>query len=239
MKLIVVGTGSSGNGYILTNGKESLLIEAGMPLKDVKKALDFNISSIHGCLISHSHGDHSKYAKDYIKNGIKVYSSFETISEIGCVGHSLESGSIYYHGSFIISPFVLKHDVKCFGYMIYHKEIGKLIFATDTSYIPYTFKEVSTWLLECNYDTEIIDEKTADHELNLSLRNRITSSHLSLSSVKKILISQNLSLTTSIVLLHMSDSNSDENKFVDEIQSTFGIKTYSAKNGLEIQLKIL
>jgi phosphoribosyl 1,2-cyclic phosphodiesterase len=56
MKLIVIGTGSKGNGYVLQDSKgECLLIEAGMKLIEVKKVLDFNIQNIHGMLVSHEH----------------------------------------------------------------------------------------------------------------------------------------------------------------------------------------
>jgi phosphoribosyl 1,2-cyclic phosphodiesterase len=56
MKLIVVGTGSKGNGYVLQDSKgECLLIEAGMKLIEVKQVLNFNIQNIQGMLVSHEH----------------------------------------------------------------------------------------------------------------------------------------------------------------------------------------
>lgn len=55
MKLKVLGSGSSGNCYILENDTEALIIEAGVPFMEVKKALDFNISKIQGVVISHEH----------------------------------------------------------------------------------------------------------------------------------------------------------------------------------------
>ena len=44
MELKVLGSSSSGNCYILDNGSEALIIEAGIRFMEVKKALDFNIS---------------------------------------------------------------------------------------------------------------------------------------------------------------------------------------------------
>ena len=41
MVLKVLGSGSSGNCYILESDTEALIIEAGVPFLDVKKALDF------------------------------------------------------------------------------------------------------------------------------------------------------------------------------------------------------
>lgn len=55
MKLTIVGSGSSGNSYVLENESEILLIEAGMPLKKVQEYINFNIKKIKGLLVSHEH----------------------------------------------------------------------------------------------------------------------------------------------------------------------------------------
>lgn len=55
-KLKCFGSSSSGNGYILENENEALLIECGCRFMDCKKAMNFQISKIVGCLISHEHG---------------------------------------------------------------------------------------------------------------------------------------------------------------------------------------
>jgi phosphoribosyl 1,2-cyclic phosphodiesterase len=56
MKLKVIGSGSSGNGYILKDSTEhSLVIEAGMPFIEYKKFVDFKINNIWACVISHAH----------------------------------------------------------------------------------------------------------------------------------------------------------------------------------------
>ena len=51
-----VCSGSNGNQYILENENEVLLIEAGCNLKKTKIAINFNISKVVGCIISHEHG---------------------------------------------------------------------------------------------------------------------------------------------------------------------------------------
>lgn len=54
--LKVLNSGSEGNEYLLTNGKETLILECGVKFIDCKKALDFDLSSIQGCVVSHEHG---------------------------------------------------------------------------------------------------------------------------------------------------------------------------------------
>lgn len=69
MKLIVLGSSSSGNCYILDNGKEALIIEAGIRFQEVKKALDFNLRKVVGCVVTHAHNDHAKYIKAMVDSG--------------------------------------------------------------------------------------------------------------------------------------------------------------------------
>lgn len=53
MKLKIIGSGSSGNCYILESDTEALIIEAGLPFLEVKKALNFNVRKIVGVVASH------------------------------------------------------------------------------------------------------------------------------------------------------------------------------------------
>lgn len=56
MFLKCISSGSNGNSYVLISDKEILLIEAGVRLIEVKRHIDFQISKITGCIISHEHG---------------------------------------------------------------------------------------------------------------------------------------------------------------------------------------
>lgn len=51
-----IGTGSIGNSYALHNNNEVLLLDLGLPKREIVKALNYNISNIVGCVISHEHG---------------------------------------------------------------------------------------------------------------------------------------------------------------------------------------
>lgn len=52
-ELQVIGSGSSGNAYILQCNNETLLIELGVPWKDVLKSLNYKIEDVAGCIVSH------------------------------------------------------------------------------------------------------------------------------------------------------------------------------------------
>ena len=56
MKLKCIETGSTGNCYTLTSESgETLILDCGIPIKEIKKGLDWNIRGIRGMIISHAH----------------------------------------------------------------------------------------------------------------------------------------------------------------------------------------
>lgn len=56
MKLKCLATGSSGNCYLLqTDNGETLILDCGISIKEIKKGLDWNIRGIKGVIISHTH----------------------------------------------------------------------------------------------------------------------------------------------------------------------------------------
>lgn len=56
MKLKVIGSGSSGNAYILeSENGEKLILEAGVKIMRYKEALNFDIKGIRACVVTHAH----------------------------------------------------------------------------------------------------------------------------------------------------------------------------------------
>ncbi len=55
MKLKVLSSGSIGNCYLLECNNEILILDCGIPIKDIKIGLDFNLGGIQGVLVTHAH----------------------------------------------------------------------------------------------------------------------------------------------------------------------------------------
>lgn len=240
MKLKVLGSGSSGNCYLLQGKEETLIIECGIPYKTILKGLNFDLSNVVGCLVSHEHKDHSKATCDLIKNGIQIGSSIGTLREIDTSKlrsynlNFLKSELPTYMGGFDILPFKTEHDaVEPLGFLIRHKEMGKLLFITDSYYCQYNFTGVDHILVECNYSNKILEQR----ELPQKLKNRIVKSHFELENVKEFLKATDLQRTKEIVLIHLSDGNSNSEKFKTDIERLTGKPTYVADKGLEIELE--
>ena len=50
-----LASGSTGNAYHISDGSTSLLIECGIPIAKIKQGLNYRLSGVDGCLISHQH----------------------------------------------------------------------------------------------------------------------------------------------------------------------------------------
>lgn len=234
MKLHVLGSNSKGNGYILEGKSQTLLLECGLPLKDVKEALNFDLSKVVGALVSHSHGDHAKYANEYIRNGIKLWSNIELIDKT--LLQPIEAGKQFSIGEFKIIPFSVKHDVPCLGFLINHSESGNILFVTDTHYIPNRFKGLNQILIEANYEASILDNNLYDGKIDNTRYQRVLRSHMSLETCIEALKANDLKGVQNIVLIHLSPQNSDADLFKSRVIEVTGKPTYIAKKGLIIDL---
>jgi phosphoribosyl 1,2-cyclic phosphodiesterase len=241
MRLKVLGSSSAGNCYILENDKEALIIECGVRIEKIKQALKFNLSKVAGCLVSHEHLDHCKSVVDIIKSGINVYTTSGTYKGMNFeTNHHrakiIDPGHQFTVGSFKVIPFDVKHDAqKPVGFLINHDETGTVLFVTDTYYVETRFRGLNNIIVECNYSQEILDSKLAAGATPDFLRNRIFKSHMNLNTCKDLLRANDLSGVNNIVLIHLSDSNSNARQFKEEVTRCTGKVVHVAEPGLVIE----
>lgn len=207
-KLKVVGTGSSGNCYLLTVNDQTLVIEAGINFTKVKKALNFDLSGVVGVLVSHEHGDHADFVKDFVKFGKKVYCTSGTGNY-----NKIEYLKPFEIGLFRITPFEIFHDAKepC-GFLI-EFEGKRLAFVTDTNDLNIRLNNIDCWLIEANYSPS----KLKKSKLDISLKKRIQKSHMSIDRCKTILEAHNAEKSSLVLLIHGSEKHSDKEEFLTKI----------------------
>lgn len=230
IEIKTIASSSKGNCYHITDGSTPLLLECGIPFKEIRKALNFKTSSLAGCLVTHEHGDHTKGINDVLKAGINTYMSTGTKEALNIDHHRIkpvEAKKQFTVGTWTILPFDVEHDVnEPYGFLLVNKGGEKLLFATDTYYIRYKFKGLTHLLIECNYSMEILNENIASSRVHKWMKKRLIKSHFSLENVKEFLKANDLSKVQEIHLLHLSDTNSNEELFKREIQEITGKLVY-------------
>jgi len=243
MKLTVIGSCSRGNCYVLQNDNEALIIEAGCKFADVKRALGFNVRKVVGCLITHEHGDHAAHVKEFLAGAVEVYTSAGTAQSLKLEGNRkpaiCKAGALLTLGRFRILPFETKHDsAEPLGFLLQHPETGTVLFATDTYYLPCTFRGLNNVLIECNYRNDLLNENIEAGRIPAAVKNRTLTSHLSYKHCLEALQANDLTGVNNIVLIHLSDGNSNAEEFREGISKATGKRVHVAEPGLEIEFNV-
>ena len=229
MEIKTIASGSSGNCYLIDDGETRLLIEAGIQFKRIQRALEFDLQGVAACLVSHSHLDHCKAVKDLLKASIDCYMSHATAKALGISSHHratvVEPLQRFTVGSWAILPFDTVHDVPNMGFLLANKAGEKLIYLTDTPYCKYTFSGLTHILVEANYSIDMLKE---NKDLDSEVKKRVIRNHFSLENVKGFLRANDLGKVQEIWLLHLSEQNSCEKRFKEEVQKITGKPTYIA-----------
>ena len=208
LTLKVIGTGSLGNMYLLDYDGEKLVIDLGMPFKDLLLNID-NINGVVGGCLSHQHIDHfvQKTYEEVQKVGVKIITPTNT-----------KIGKRYKLGSFEIIPLPAIHNVECRAYLI---RVGgdTVLFATDTRLLPKVNNvKIDYFIVEVNYIERIREQVVlSDNESNGLHLNGIYQNHQSLESAVEYFDSLPYK-PKKIVTIHRSNSGLfDEKCVVDEL----------------------
>lgn len=238
LKIDVIASGSKGNAYAINDGKTTLLLEAGIDSKRMGKVL-LKYEGIAGAFITHEHKDHARSTEFLMRRGIPIYASNGTLDAVGCkfckCGYeSIVSGAGVNVGTFRMIPFEVEHDAADpLGFYIYsHESNESIVFATDMSAVYAKFRSFNYLMIECNYNSEILDWSEANGLISRVLAERVQNTHFSLDDVIEFLSANSFALDfcREIYLLHGSAKNCRKDMCRDEIQRLTGIPTYAFGN---------
>lgn len=216
-----LASGSKGNVTLVVTKKHNILIDAGLPLKKINERLEKGLPSIDMILITHTHDDHIKGLKSYIKEyNPKIYTKTKELVK------KIDYENIIYddfeEDNLSIKFFPLSHDTPCSGIII--KEDDKeLVYITDTGYINNKTLEKlinkDIYIMESNHDVE----KLRNGKYPFFLQQRILGDrgHLSNETASKYLLKLVGDNTKTIVLAHLSEENNTEDLALSTINNIF------------------
>lgn len=214
MKLKCLGSSSAGNCYLLTsNSGETLILDCGIPIKEIKKGLDWNIKDVVGVLCTHKHLDHSKSLDNFKKMSIPVFVPYQR-------NYNKKN-----YGGFTIYPFPLQtldgnwtHTdasgelCPIYGFLITHPEMGRMLYITDCEVIKWKFKDVNHILLGVNYDKDLIDRD------NAGKANHVFRGHLSIDTACNFVKASYSDNLQNVIMCHLSSENADSDSFIEKMK---------------------
>ena len=211
MDIQIIASGSRGNCYRVSDGKTALLLDAGIPYKEIQKALNFKVRDIAGVLVTHEHLDHCKAVDDLAKNGIDIYASSGTFNARNFSGHRMKE-----HDCEEPLGFLLQSDITN----------EKLLYFTDTYYLKYTFTGLTYIIGECNYSMDAIMYNVENGIIAKERVPRLLKSHMSLEHFMEFIKANDMSTVRTIYLAHMSSDNGSADKFKEAVQRQTGVEVY-------------
>src|ERR1041385_2141366 len=122
MRLIVLGSGSSGNVLYVESGDTSVLIDLGLSAKETdRRMVEFGLhpTRLSAIVITHEHSDHMKGVRVFSTTAdVPVYMSRATRTECNFPGdgekipwgETIVSSEPFQIGSLEIYPFTIPHD---------------------------------------------------------------------------------------------------------------------------------
>lgn len=205
---------SKGNAYMVSDGDTAILLECGLTLPKLKKAIGFSLSGCAACFVTHEHKDHSHAAAQLIKLGIPVYMSEGTARALELPeAEILNPGETVQIGWLRIMPFRVWHDAaQPVGYLIDDIRTGeRLLFAADTRNLDYVPKRLTYIAIECNYEEAVLSRS---QRMPDKLKERIRHTHMEVGDCIKYLHKLDLSRCLAVWLLHLSAGNSNEESWM-------------------------
>lgn len=138
----------------------------------------------------------------------------------------------YKIGNFIVQPLEVQHNCQNFAFIIEHEETGKIVFCTDAVSFPYKIKGINHFFIEANYREDLIINNLCKNETIRSHNEYHMEIGKTIEAIKRNINPE----LKNIVLIHLSDGQSDEKLFQKMVFEEVGIMPYVAERGLEVEI---
>lgn len=230
-KLKVVNTGSKGNCLIIEHNGKHLLLDVGLPYKEILKALNFNLKDCVGVCVSHAHfADHTKSLNNFINKAIPCYGNKDVCDKYA--GCELLPKILWLDG-FKIQNFDLDHNVPNTAFVVDLDNGIRVLYITDAKSVCKRVKNVNFAIVESNYDNNTLIDNMVNNESSRSHPEH----HLSLEGCIEYLKEIYSPSLQGVLLWHLSETNIDAEKALARVKEELGFdNVWIACKGLEIEL---
>ena len=159
--------------------------------------------------------DHSKSVKDFEDMGIPVCKPYEAL-----LMNQFLANSYFTVRTFDLTTLDGRwthtnsdgSECPCYGFLITHPEMGRMLYVTDTNLIKWKFKGINHILLGTNYDKDLVNVD------NQSKANHVFRGHLSIETACEFVKSNNSNDLQNVIMCHLSSENADSDSFIEKMK---------------------
>lgn len=239
MKVINLASSSDGNSTYIESEECKILLDMGLSCTETSKRLAMigvSPEEIDAVIVSHEHGDHmkgvdvfcSKFNKPVFAHRSVWWGLNSKLSRVKMENRKMFDGESFEIKDMTIYPFMLPHDVPCFGFSFVKKR-NKISILTDlghtTDRIFNSIRGSQIVYLESNYDKRMLSR---NEKYPLILKKRIAgpNGHLSNEDAGELIAHLVVTGTKQVILSHLSrDNNSPDMAYdmVCRVLSKYGL----------------
>ena len=225
MKVCVLSSGSKGNSTLVITDKVKILIDLGTTTSYVEAALNnlnVDVKEISHILITHSHADHIKGLKVFIKRYNPVILFTEDMKnvlekELGNFRYEYYEDKKAIIGDLTVNVIKTSHDAEeSIGFVLTNNN-SSMVYITDTGYINQKYFKIlsnnNLYVLESNHDIKMLMD--GPYPYYLQQRVRGDKGHLSNKQASDYLCKFIGDNTRKIVFAHISEHNNSYEKVIE------------------------
>jgi len=225
MKVCVLSSGSKGNSTLVITDKVKILIDLGTTTSYVEAALNnlnVDVKEISHILITHSHVDHIKGLKVFIKRYNPVILVTEDMKnvlekELGNFRYEYYEDKKAIIGDLTVNVIKTSHDAEeSIGFVLTNNN-SSMVYITDTGYINQKYFKIlsnnNLYVLESNHDIKMLMD--GPYPYYLKQRVQGDKGHLSNKQASDYLCKFIGDNTRKIVFAHISEHNNSYEKVIE------------------------
>lgn len=158
--------------------------------------------------------DHSKSLNDFNDMGIPVFAPYldRNIKPMDMGGFEVKFFALTTLDGRWTHTNADGGECPCYGFLITHTEMGRMLYITDTELIKLRFKGINHILLGVNYDKNLIDNEDS------AKVNHVYRGHMSIDTACEFVKSNNSNDLQNVIMCHLSSENADKDLFIEKMK---------------------
>lgn len=223
-EVCVLASGSKGNAIYVSDGRNSILIDAGLSAVEIERRLlsrRLDPKDLDAIVISHEHTDHVQGAGPLSRRyHLPVYVNESTLAaaknQLGTVKEtiSFHPGVTFCIGDLSLHPFSVSHDASDSVGFTVQDDMRKIGIVTDlgmaTQLVRHHLKGCKLIILEANHDKRMLEEGPYPWHVKQRIQSRL--GHLSNEASRDLLGEVFHNGLRHIILAHISETNNRPEK---------------------------